>query len=60
MNECDKQRFARYKKGYVSKDNEFDDDKYNNKLNNDNKVKLGHIEKIDIKIDELVKKVVKK
>ena len=58
MNECDKQRFARYKKSYVSKDNEFDDDKYKN--NNDNKVKLGYIEKIDIKIDELVKKVVKK
>ena len=57
MNDLDKQRFARYKKGYISKANEFDDDKYNNK-NNDKK--LGHIEKIDVKIDELVKIIVKK
>lgn len=57
MNDSDKQRFARYKKGYISKANEFDDDKYNNK-NNDKK--LGHIDKIDVKIDDLVKIIVKK
>ena len=63
MNSDDKQRFARYKKGYITQNNEFDDDKYN--INNDNnnnnkKIKLGHINKIDVKIDELVKTLVQK
>ena len=56
MNELDKKRFARYKKGYIHKIDEFDDDKY---INNNN-TKLGHIAKIDVKIDELVKSLVKK
>ena len=62
MNESDKKRFARYKKGYIQKLDEFDDDKYyeNNKNAKNNNTKLGHIEKIDVKIDELVKSLVKK
>lgn len=59
MNSSDKQRFARYKKGYISKLNEFDDDKYSNSNNDKNKT-LGHIAKIDVKIDELVKSLVNK
>lgn len=63
MNSVDKQRFARYKKGYIPKINEFDDDKYSNNNsigNNDKNKTLGHIAKIDVKIDELVKSLVKK
>ena len=62
MNSDDKQRFARYKKGYIPKINEFDDDKYSNSNNssNDKNKTLGHIAKIDVKIEELVKSLVKK
>jgi|688.fasta_scaffold940891_2 hypothetical protein len=58
MNSVDKQRFARYKKSYIPKLNEFDDEKYSN--SNDKNKTLGHIAKIDVKIDELVKSLVKK
>jgi hypothetical protein len=63
MNSVDKQRFARYKKGYIAKTNEFDDEKYSNSnshSSNDKNKTLGHIAKIDVKIDELVKSLVKK
>ena len=61
MNSVDKQRFARYKKGYIAKTNEFDDDKYSNSHSSNDKNKtLGHIAKIDVKIEELVKSLVKK
>lgn len=55
MNEDDKKRFARYKKGYIQNPNEFDDDKIN-----DNKKKLGHIDKININVEEFVKDLIKK
>ena len=60
MNNNDKQRFARYKKGYIPKLNEFEDDKYSNNSSNDKNKTLGHIAKIDVKIEELVKSLVKK
>ena len=66
MNNSDKQRFARYKKGYIAKINEFDDDKYcnssndKNNTNNNKNIKLGYIDNIDVKIDDLVKSLVKK
>jgi hypothetical protein len=60
MNSSDKHRFARYKKGYIPKINEFDDDKYCNSNSNNSNKTLGHIAKIDVKIDELVKSLVQK
>ena len=59
MNDSDKKRFARYKKGYIQKIDEFNDDKYINNNKNIN-TQLGHINKINVKIDELVKSLVHK
>jgi len=57
MNEEDKQRFARYRKGYVEPIESI------NNTNDDNKLKkkqtLGYIEKIEVNTDSLVKEITK-
>ncbi len=57
MNEEDKQRFARYRKGYVEPVESV------NNTNDDNKLKkkqtLGYIEKIEVNTDSLVKEITK-
>ena len=58
MNEEDKQRFARYRKGYIEPVESI------NNTNDDNKMKkkqtLGYIEKIEVNTDSLVKEITKK
>ena len=55
MNEEDKQRFARYRKGYIEPVESI------NNTNDDNKLKkkqtLGYIEKIEVNTDSLVKEI---
>ena len=55
MNEEDKQRFARYRKGYIepveSVNNTVDDNKLKKKQT------LGYIEKIEVNTDSLVKEI---
>jgi hypothetical protein len=56
MNEQDKLRFARYRKGYVQQiENENDDNSMNNKPQ-----KIGYISNVEIKADDLIKKVINK
>jgi hypothetical protein len=56
MNEQDKLRFARYRKGYVQPiENENDDNSMNNKTQ-----KIGYISNVEIKADDLIKKVINK
>ena len=53
MNDEDKKRFARYRKGYIEPENE---DEKEEPINNNNN-KIGFVEKIDINQDDLVSKV---
>lgn len=56
MNEQDKLRFARYRKGYVPPiENENDENSMNNKTQ-----KIGYISNVEIKADDLIKKVINK
>jgi len=56
MNEQDKLRFARYRKDYVQPiENENDDNSMNNKTQ-----KIGYISNVEIKADDLIKKVINK
>ena len=62
MNEEDKQRFARYRKGYVEPIENINNH-HNNHTVDDNKLKkkqtLGYIEKIEVNTDSLVKEITK-
>jgi hypothetical protein len=51
MNQEDKKRFARYKKGYIENENENDINNYNT---NTNKNKLGIVNKIDVNMNVLI------
>jgi hypothetical protein len=57
MNEEDKQRFARYRKGYVEPIESVNNTNDDNKLKN--KQTLGYIEKIEVNTDSLVKEITK-
>jgi hypothetical protein len=52
MNEEDKKRFARYKKGYI--DNENENDYINTNTNNTMKTKLGVVNKVDVNMNVLI------
>ena len=54
MNDEDKQRFARYKKGYIHPIDEYDV----NDINNNKKNKIGFIDKIDVKMNVLVSDII--
>ena len=53
MNQEDKKRFARYKKGYIENENDINNSNYDNN-NNNNKNKLGVVNKIDINMNVLI------
>jgi hypothetical protein len=54
MNDEDKKRFARYKKGYIHPIDEYG----SNDINNNKKNKIGFIDKIDVKMNVLVSDII--
>lgn len=59
MNKEDKERFARYRKGYIEPEND-NSNNIDNLFNIDKKKKtqIGFIDNIDVKIDNLIKNVI--
>jgi hypothetical protein len=53
MNQEDKKRFARYKKGYIENENDINNYDTSNS-NSNNKNKLGIVNKIDINMNVLI------
>ena len=61
MNTEDKNRFARYRKGYIEPSIDMDNINNLNNLNNTkSKQTLGYINKIDVKSDVLINQIIKK
>ena len=54
MNQEDKKRFARYKKGYIENENDINNTNNYDTSNNNNKNKLGVVNKIDVNMNVLI------
>lgn len=56
MNKEDKERFARYRKGYIAPENE--DENTLDILDKKKKTQMGFIDNIEVKVNNLVKDII--